>query len=104
MAVNVLRGNVFVLDSASLYLTNDSVSGKNQSASYLGLNISGVAIYGTGTSVLALSLASANSTDIIHLSRDVYGTEHMEFSPPLRVSERLYVRLITAGTGYIYLA
>jgi len=105
---NVIKGNVYIIDSAGVYLTGEikGVSSAGHVAGpYPDMNISGIGIYGTGsTSEIGLSFASENSSDFIHLKigDPVGGMEMISLTHPLKTSERVYVRVLTAGTGYIY--
>lgn len=101
--MNQIKGNVYILDSAELYLTGNSSS----TGTFHDMSVSAVAFYGTSTtSELALSFASANSLDFLHMktTSPTGGTDLIHFAEPFKISERVYARLVTAGTGYIYFA
>ena len=108
--VNAIKGNVYIIDSAGVYLTGEVAgvtSAGHVSGPFPDMNISGIGIYGTGsTSEIGLSFASANSTDFVHLKvgAGVGGMESLSLTHPLKTSERVYVRVLTAGTGYLYLS
>ena len=106
--VNAIKGNVYIIDSAGVYLTGEIVgksSAGHVAGPYPDMNISGIGFYGTGsTSELGLSFASANSTDFFHIKTSA-STGDMSlytFTDPLKISERVYIRVLTAGTGYLY--
>lgn len=100
---NTVKGPVYIIDSAGVYLTSDGTA----TGSYMDMSISAISFYGTGsTSELGLSLFSANSTDIIHLKVNVGvgGNEEQHYAVPIKVTERVYVRQCVAGTAYLYFA
>lgn len=99
--MNQLKGNVYIIDSATLYLTGDSSS----TGSFHDMEINAIGFYGTGTtSELGLSFGSANSSDFIHFktTTPTGGFEYLSYTTPWKISERVYARIVTAGTGYIY--
>jgi len=104
---NQIVGNVYIIDSAGVYLTG---SNGTHLAGALGgdmtsMLISGVRFVATdSTGAMTLSLATANSTDVISM-RTVApggGSDDLSLSTPFSVGERIYVRTLTAGKGYIY--
>lgn len=99
--MNLVKGNVYIIDSATLWLTSNSTS----TGKFHDMSISAVGFYGTGTtSELGLSFASANSLDFIHLktASPTGDLQLLSFAEPFKVSEAIYTRVVSAGTGYIY--
>ena len=99
---NSIQGNVFVIDSQGVYLTQDYTS----ASAYPRMMISNVGLFGVdSTGELALSYQSNTTQVIYHLRCPADGGyADIHFAVPHMVSERLYVNTISAGTGYIYLA
>lgn len=106
--VNSIKGNCYIVDSAGVYLTGEIVGVSSAGAvtgPYPDMLISAIRLVGAGsTSEMGLSYASANSLDVIHMKvgTPTGGADDINFATPFKVSERIYVRLLTAGTGYIY--
>ena len=99
--MNAIKGNVYIIDTAALWLTSDS----SATGTFHDAEINAIGFYGTGTtSELGLSFGSANSSDFIHLktTSPTGGFEYVSFTTPWKISERIYTRVVTAGTGYLY--
>jgi hypothetical protein len=104
--VNEIKGNVYIIDSAGVYLTGEIVgksSAGHISGPFIDMQIAGIGFYGTSTtSEIGLSFASANSTDFIHMKTTDPTGGFEEHTSQFKISEKVYVRVLTAGTGYIY--
>ena len=110
MPFNVLQGNVYVITSATTYLTGEikGVSSAGHiNGPYPKMFISNIGLYGADSnSELALSYASDTSQVTYHLKTQAGGGgyDDIHFASPHMVSEALFVHTLTAGTGYIYLS
>lgn len=104
--MNRLVGNVWIIDSAGLWLTSNSAD----NGDFHNMVIQNVFIATTETeSLLQLTVQSNTAQNIIvdEISNwtnpaargSSYGKEYDNF----RVSERVYVRLCQNGTGYLIL-
>ena len=106
---NGIQGNVYVIDSAGVYLTGSnatSIAG-DLNGNKTTMMISNIGLYGASTtSELALAYLSDTNQSIYHLKTQAPngGYDDIHFAVPHMVSEKLYVNTLTAGTGYIYLA
>ena len=105
--VNRIVGNVYIVDSAGVYLTGSnatSIAGTvgGDLTSMLLSSVRFVASDSTGA--MDLSLATNNSSDIIKMrvTNPAGGADDLGLSQPFSVGERVYVRTLTAGTGYLY--
>lgn len=106
---NTIIGNVFVIDSSGVYLTgsNGVAIAGGLSGDRVNMAISNIGLYGTNTTgELALSYLSNTAAIIFHLKTQAQqgGYEDIHFAVPHKVSDRIFVNTLTAGTGYLYLA
>ena len=104
---NQIKGNVYIVDSSGIYLTgsNSTCIAGTLGGDMVNMSISNIRFVATdSTGAMDLSYASALSTDVIKMSvaTPAGGPDNLDFSTPFEVSERVYVRTLTAGTGYIY--
>lgn len=111
--MNRLVGNVIIIDSAmgnSLMLTS-----ANQTINITGFKLSGIGFRGINTSS-QIAISGANTADVIYYQGYIQGGsggnvstfidklyDITHFGSPLYISD-LKVPVLTAATGYLYLA
>lgn len=104
---NSIQGNVYIITSATTYLTgsNRTVATGSRNGDVPKMMISNIGLYGVGSnSELAISYSSDTSQVTYHLKTQAEGGgyDDIHFAQPHMVSEALFVHTLTAGTGYIY--
>lgn len=100
--MNRIFSNVWLIDSGGLWLTSNSA----QSGTALNSEITGIRFVSTNSGKMELTLESDTALNVLFSSFNGadYSNDSMQFSGKFKVSEKIFVRTLTAGTGWVYFA
>lgn len=100
--MNRIIGNVYVIDSAGLWLTSNSASNGN----FLDMTIQSMKfISGTsGNFEVTVESETAGGVILRCFNANDYTDIYMDFPMGLKVDERLFVKTCNAGTAFLYFA
>lgn len=100
MGTNTFRNSVYIMNTAGWWITTDS----SQTGGHNDFAISNIGLYGVdSTAELAISYEADTSMVIFHLRCPADGGyADIHFATPHKVSDRMYINTLTAGTGYLY--
>lgn len=98
--MNRLFSNVWVIDSGGLWLTSDS----SQTGSFLNSDIAGFRFVSNNSGKMEIVAQSDTVNNVIFSSFNGqdYSNDTLSFTKYFKLNERLFVRTLTAGTGWIY--